>query len=715
MRIVKLNSNREGWAAFRSALSVSRKVGVDIETCGQGDTQQGALQTHTGRIRLVQLACDTKTAYILDMFHATQDERDYLVNLACDHEYVKIAHNAKFEIAWFLDHLILGYADHYADAVRPERWVCTYLAGQILRAGDKTVACGLADTLERWLAVEVDKTEQKSDWWNPNLTDSQWEYAALDVLHLIPLWDVMSKALVDTDQARVALIEFDALPVVAEMEVRGFHLDRTKWMDLLSSNTTKRDKALVDLTGIFQPYVDWTVKNPDKPRKPTKVQYGCAKPIGKTASDAEKVAHDLCLREWERACAEWNAIPSEVTAPVNLNSPVKIRGILEKILECELRGTRENELSEHIADYARDINIGCKEIEGRLAAYAIGGATERQVEASKLIVAQLEWKKYVLDKLLDYRGFDKAVSSYGQNYINALDRFDRIHANFKQIEAETGRMSSGGGEDSINLQNVPRDEETRGCFTAPKGRKLLIADFSTIELRILAQMSKCDAFRRAFSLDLHKYSAMIFFGIPYEEITKDLRQKGKNCGFAMVYGAGPHRISQITGDTKEAAASSLSNYRGEFPGNATWLDSAQKQARFQGFARTMAGRLAKFDSKRLYAMQKRAEQDRDYRLVKELKGKLGAISRNGSNSPIQGTSADLTKRAMKLVYDRLRGLDAWIVNVVHDEIVVECAEEIASMVAQILKEEMERAGSEFLTVVTCPIDVHIADSWAEKG
>jgi DNA polymerase I-like protein with 3'-5' exonuclease and polymerase domains len=383
---------------------------------------------------------------------------------------------------------------------------------------------------------------------------------------------------------------------------------------------------------------------------------------------------------------------------INLNSPSQVKQALVKLTGDEsITSTSEKFLADKIAAYEETMT------------------NERLPEAER---KKAEERFNVLKMLIDFRGFDKAVSSYGENYIRACDANGRIHANFKQIEAETGRMASGAskkGEPKINLQNVPRDAETRGCFTAPLRRKLLIADFSTIELRILAEMSKDPKFIRAFSKDLHKYSASVFFKVPYEAVDKDLRQKGKNCGFAMVYGAGPFRISQITGGSKEDAAESLSNYRAEFKGNARWLDAAQKQARFQGYSRTLAGRLAKFNSGYIWNEQKKAEARGDNETAKKLKGQLAAIARNGSNSPIQGSSADLTKRAMYLAAERFEGHDVFLVNVVHDEIVCECDERIAEWAAEQLKQAMEQAGREFLTVVDCPVDVHIGDSWAEKG
>src|SRR5687767_8131756 len=134
MRIVKLNRNPEGWSELRSALDVYGVVGLDIETTGlPGKGQEGALEPHTARIRLVQFACDQDTAYILDMFDATQEDRERVAGIVCDEFLVKVCHNAKFEIA----HITRNLLSVVTQPARCAMFFCTELASRVLGAGDR--------------------------------------------------------------------------------------------------------------------------------------------------------------------------------------------------------------------------------------------------------------------------------------------------------------------------------------------------------------------------------------------------------------------------------------------------------------------------------------------------------------------------------------------------------------------------------------------------
>lgn len=300
----------------------------------------------------------------------------------------------------------------------------------------------------------------------------------------------------------------------------------------------------------------------------------------------------------------------------------------------------------------------------------------------------------VVAKLLDYRTMQKSLTSYGENILGEINKTTgRIHANFHQIGAPTGRFACT----NPNVQQVPHAPEYRRCFRAPDGRKLVIADYSQIELRILAHVTEDKGFIDAFNsgADLHRVTAAQVFNTPLEEVTKQQRDFAKRLNFGVVYGIGAQRFSMMTGIPLTEAESILARYFQTYRGLDTWLRDAARKAVRERTARTMSGRLARFNF------------DVEDRQAASL------AQRNGKNMPIQGASADILKRALRLLHDRLKETSARVVNIVHDEIVVECDSAQCEEIARVVEEAMCAAGEEFVTRVPVKVETEIADEWVK--
>ncbi|HYP02017.1 MAG TPA: DNA polymerase, partial [Pyrinomonadaceae bacterium] len=286
----------------------------------------------------------------------------------------------------------------------------------------------------------------------------------------------------------------------------------------------------------------------------------------------------------------------------------------------------------------------------------------------------------VIAKLLEYRTVQKSLTSYGENILEEINpKTGRIHANFHQIGAPTGRFACT----NPNVQQVPHAFEYRRCFRAQDGNKLVIADYSQIELRILAHVTEDKGFIEAFNsgADLHRVAAAQVFNTPLEEVTREQRDFAKRLNFGVVYGIGAQRFSMMTGIPLTEAESILARYFQTYRGLDTWLRDAARKALRERTARTMSGRLARFNF------------DPEDRQAASL------AQRNGKNMPIQGASADILKRALRLLHDRLKETSARVVNIVHDEIVVECEAAQAASVARVVEEAMCAAGEEYVTRV----------------
>jgi len=301
----------------------------------------------------------------------------------------------------------------------------------------------------------------------------------------------------------------------------------------------------------------------------------------------------------------------------------------------------------------------------------------------------------IVAKLLEYRTMQKALTSYGQNMIEFINpRTGRLHADFRQIGAPTGRFACT----NPNIQQVPHAVEYRRCFMGhPNGRKLVIADYSQIELRILAEFSGDQAFMDAFrsGADLHKVTAAQVFGVSQDQVTKEQRDFAKRLNFGVVYGIGAQRFSMMTGVGVPEAEDVLKRYFATYRGLDRFLRESANRAVTDKEARTGSGRLVKFNFD---------PSDRQ---------QVSMTQRNGKNAPIQGTSADILKRALRLLNDELRQTSAKIVNIIHDEIVVEVDEAEASGVAQTVERAMCAAGEEYLTTVPVKVESQIASEWTK--
>ncbi|MBQ5973192.1 MAG: DNA polymerase I, partial [Oscillospiraceae bacterium] len=278
---------------------------------------------------------------------------------------------------------------------------------------------------------------------------------------------------------------------------------------------------------------------------------------------------------------------------------------------------------------------------------------------------------------LEYRMLTKLKSTYAEGLLKVIEADGRIHTNFQMTVTATGRLSST----EPNLQNIPVRRELgaglRRMFTAGEGRVLIDADYSQIELRLLAHISGDENMRAAFlsGEDVHRVTASQVFGIPLQDVTAEERRRAKAVNFGIVYGISAFSLSQDIGVTVAEARAYMDAYLERFHGVREYQKAIVEQAKADGYVSTLFGRR---------------------RYLPELKGNFTMRSfgeRVALNMPIQGTAADVIKLAMVHVEKRLRdeGLAARLILQVHDELIVECPEDEKERAAALLQEEMENA------------------------
>ncbi len=288
--------------------------------------------------------------------------------------------------------------------------------------------------------------------------------------------------------------------------------------------------------------------------------------------------------------------------------------------------------------------------------------------------------------LARYREVMKLVTAYGETFLELAAADGRLHPTFTQIGANTGRMACH----SPNLQSMVKDAPHRSCFRVGEGRALVTADYGACELRIIAELSGDPVFAEAFARgeDLHARVATAVFGKPVSKHENpELRQRAKAVNFGLAYGMGAQGLARAIDTDVDQARQLLERYFKSFPRIRSFLERSAAEGLARGFARTMTGR-------RLY-----------------LEGERSQLERIAKNMPIQGTNADITKIALARLRARL-GTHR-LVNVVHDEIVCECAQVEAETVADAMREEMIAAGAQVLKAIPLAVDVSIGDVWGK--
>ncbi len=316
------------------------------------------------------------------------------------------------------------------------------------------------------------------------------------------------------------------------------------------------------------------------------------------------------------------------------------------------------------------------------------------------VLESLKYAHPAVSLLLNYRQLAKLKSTYADGLVTCVATDGRIHSTFNQTEARTGRISSS----EPNLQNIPvrtkEGKRLRKYFIAPPGKVLCDADYSQIELRVLASIANDENMINAFSggTDIHTATAAQVFGLPEEMITPELRSRAKAVNFGIVYGIGAFSLSKDIGVTRAEADRYIKNYLASYPSVAAYMENTIEQAKKTGYVTTYYGR-------RRYLPE-----------LSNSNGNLRAFGeRVARNAPIQGTAADIIKIAMIRVYERLKAEqpDARLILQVHDELIVECNEENAEKACDLLEYEMENAAK---LAVKLTAEAHYGKNWLEaKG
>jgi DNA polymerase-1 len=405
------------------------------------------------------------------------------------------------------------------------------------------------------------------------------------------------------------------------------------------------------------------------------------KDLGSIYRDVELPLAPL-LHRMERAGMR---VDTEVLAELSRKLGEQLQKLTDKI--CEMAGREFNINSpKQVAECFETLNI----VSGRKTSTG-------RVSTSKAVLEELALTHELPRLIIDYRELEKLKSVYTDALPHQVAADGRIHGSLNQTVAATGRLSSS----DPNLQNIPiRTElgrEIRRAFVPEKGNKLISADYSQLELRLLAHITRDEVMLDAFKNgdDIHNRTSRLVFDAKTDEQLKEARRFSKIVNFAIAYAIEPWGLSQRVGISRQEARKVIDDYYDTYKGVRRYMDEIPVQAREQGFVRSLYGRIRPLPG------------------INDRNGNIRrAAEREAINMPIQGTASDIVKMAMLRTEEAFHRekLDARMLMQVHDELLVECAADDAERVAATLKREMENAVELDVPLVA---ETGIGDNWMD--
>lgn len=607
--------------------------------------------------------------------------------------------------------------------IRAKHFYDCHLAEKILTAG---LAAFWNDSLEdltlKYCHLQIDKTLQTGFGLETPLTQNHIDYGALDVRLPFAIKAGQKPRLEKLGLMRVLNeIENPAIPAFGDIHLNGMKLCADKWMTIIDAVKIKHVDNIQTLDTFFIPVVG-----------------GSAKPSVACSIDEAAIPE-------EKLEARFRSFDSldQIEAAWRDEDHKARRASLRELFYAARRKIAGWEKAKNKWEGQAAINYGST--DQLIAALRQMGFNESKLpDTNDRTLKKL--KDPVIKALQEFRETAKLLTTYGESFLEYTDGITgRIHSKVNQMGAATGRTSSS----EPNLQNIPKKPEWRACFIARPGYQIITIDMAGAELRILAEASGEPVWIEAFNKgwDVHSVGAEILFGQRWKDGTedtcayyhtgdhqkckckvhKDLRNKIKSINFGIAYGMEAGKLSEELGISKGEAQELLDLYRNTFRCVTAYLHKLGEFAKINLVAKTLSGRCRWFDRPDWNkARQKVIDDGKDpvqAQVSRKFHALYAGIEREGKNTPIQGTNADIAKLWMALIAEEIeKQFGGFLIIMVHDELVIECPEQgpqdwpkdslgnverCATLVASKCKE----AGARLMTRVVMESEYHVAPYW----
>ena len=672
------------------------------------DTETTGLNPRRDTLVLVQLyQTGLAEPILIDWRKAWPSWADLLSEVFAKH--LLVAHNAKFDLG------VLR-----ANGVSFGQVFCTQVAEQVLRgvgledARVQGIEVSLAGLAKTYGVRTTPLSKAEREWFyvtlpldiEQEIPEAQLAYAAEDVKVLADIYEAQQAELElrddrgATDLRPVLALEMRVLPALVDVELAGIRIDTESWRAFIA------DKA-VEAKG----HEDMVLETFGEPILSERIRQYDADMV---AFEAYKAAEEA---EIVRLKAEWQQ-PDTKQAHLEAIGHGMGWGDYKQLAMRMWRAL--NPRPDRPKLDTTPPNVGSS--TQLLSAFRVLGIPFETTDSKQL--APYEHDYPAIGTLIRYRKAQKFVDSFGESLLAFVEDDGRIHPDYNQIGASTGRMSCT----RPNWQQVPSrgdGKKLRECVVAAPGYKLLTADFSNIEMRILAEYSRDERLLGFFDadVDLHSEVARLMFGLDESVDPKttpcpavpgwSYRDVAKTINYGLVYGMSATRLARTALITQDEAQRLMDAYFALFPGVVNWLKRAREVGVKLQRSRTLLGRVRPYHLPHPVGIGAPWEVRNEYRRA------IARIERQSMNTPIQGTSADITKEALARYFELPGTKKGRVVAIVHDELVVEVRDEYAERSGRLLATAMDEAQSRVCRLkrneeprvrLTCP-EVHISDRW----
>ena len=758
--------------AIKAHSQTAEAIGLDIETTG--------IDLYIDRILTIQIALFSPPKYlpvifVIDWVTANKETQELIRYIIQELPIPKIGHNLKFDYK-FLKHLANIQINQIWDTFIVEKILTsgsnqklnlaevTYKYAEITlnksirdeffekqeRLNLKKINKDYAKTEIKKQVIDLKKKQiQSKKLQKVEVTDKMKKYAADDVryLHLIrhrqeEAIEKLNKSL-NINLKRVCNLENTLVPIYGDIELKGIKLDTIKW----KANIIHLKKEIEHREEILISTIKELKETPIKDKEQTKKEFiddYIETQILINHTEIDK-PNNFKLKEYRtEAEVKWEKEQQFKDEPfAKKKKPFLTSNIQQNLFETKpsIISTIKLNSNKDILELLNDLGLNPQlrnKFSGELTDSSSHAALEQYVSigADGLYVNNREDKLFdIYPAILNYRNALKAYNTYGETFINKYlnEETQRIHPSFKQVGTDTGRVACT----EPNMQNIPSDSEFRSCFIAEPGYKLITADYSQAEIRIVAEITNETNLINALNKGEDPYGTIgtKMFKVPVsKKENKHLRDISKIILLGLNYGMEAGQLSNKLNCSKETAREYIEIFQKEFP-NLHWgLYRLGEAAERTGYSLSMnpftriRWYVNLLDIKRLeeeeanmpppknpdvihseQALKQRERIHKDRKAVRE------STKRAGKNMPIQGTNADLTKLATYFIHKHIvdNNLDAAIINQVHDEIVIEAKEEIAESLAKVIEQLMLKAGTYILKKLKTPIEYHIDNCWSK--